>query len=99
MYKKLVYAFLISLITSACGSTSMDPEEKSRRISKFIKDLSINAAWLEKKNRLNGEWERVALFYGYVDDYSACEEVKLLLLAPSQYDSEFRCTFEVGDKD
>jgi hypothetical protein len=46
------------------------------------------AAWLEVGNFM-GEWERVALIYGYWDDFEGCTDIANALAA--RYTREYRC--------
>ncbi len=46
------------------------------------------AAYLETVN-LMGEWERLALVYGYWDDYEGCTEIANAL--GERYTREYRC--------
>jgi len=46
------------------------------------------AAWLEVGN-VFGEWERVALIYGFWDDFEGCTDIANALAA--RYTREYRC--------
>ena len=45
-------------------------------------------AWLEVLN-VFGEWERVALVFGYFDDYSGCKDIADAL--HDKFQREYRC--------
>jgi hypothetical protein len=82
-------AILVPIFLSACEETPAD------RIKKFETRVAANRLgsstdyWLVKNNRL-GNWERVALVFGFADDRRVCEE--LLDLYARRYPSErYRC--------
>ena len=56
-------------------------------------DTSYPAYWLEKKTF--GQWERVALVFGYIDDKDVCEEWAAWRRS-KYYLDEHRCSELVG---
>jgi len=82
-------AILVPIFLSACEETPTD------RIKKFESRVAANRLgsstdyWIVKYNIL-GNWEKVALVFGFADDRSFCEE--LLDLYARRHPSErYRC--------
>jgi len=92
----LIGIFLI-IGTTGCAKR-LDPAEQDKTIQNLLRDKGIDGAWLEKRSNMSGEWDRVALIYGYVDDYEACEEIQYMYLV--KYPAlQYRCVPELGKKD
>ncbi len=62
------------------------------QFAQHVRDLKVGEGpdcWLEIKNAF-GEWEKIALIFGYMDDFEACEE--FAKLARGEFKSrEYRC--------
>ncbi|MBY9066099.1 hypothetical protein K1X12_04265 [Hyphomonas sp. WL0036] len=82
------YPVLALLIASAC---SADLDAQQAKLDNFVAGNQIGSSndyWLEMFN-LAGEWERVALIYGYFEDYSGCSDIADALM--KEYSREYRC--------
>ena len=80
---------IVSLALLAGCSDDLDAQQ--RTLDRFADRNQIGSSedyWLEMLN-LAGEWERVALVYGYYDDFSGCSDIARLLM--SDYDRVYRC--------
>lgn len=71
-----------------------DIEQDERNLQRFIESSEFGAdqfggpVYLEKSTVAG--WARVALFFGYVDDYAGCEEA-VVALEKTLNLAEFRC--------
>lgn len=89
----------VSLIIGTTGCAKrLDPAEQDTVIQDIVRKKGIDGAWLEKRSNMTGNWDRVALIYGYVDDYESCEEIQYMYLA--KYPTlQYRCVPELGKTD
>ncbi len=71
-------AFLVAALLVGCSGGDDPTPPKSDK----------PAAWLELFNAM-GEWERVALIYGYWDDYEGCMDIRNALTA--KFERQYRC--------
>ena len=46
--------------------------------------------YLEKSDMFTGEWTRVAMMFGYYDNYDACTEIKIAIMQKYPQ-TTFRC--------
>ena len=67
----------------------------AERLTKFIQEKPIGQSdtWLEKQSLMSGEWDRIVLIFGYMDDSEACQEVRELL-ALKYPEHRYRCVPE-----
>lgn len=85
-----IFSILLTLMAAAACGGNLDNQQS--RLDKFVASHQVGASndyWLEVFN-LAGEWERVALIYGYFDDYSGCSDVANALM--KEYSRQYRCT-------
>jgi hypothetical protein len=46
---------------------------------------------LNKSNRENGDWERIGTFYGFANNYAACDEIaKILNNHPDEFSGQIK---------
>lgn len=88
LFRLLSVLALFGMLAACDGSL----DAQQNRLDNFVASHQIGAAndyWLEMFN-LAGEWERVALIYGYFDDYSGCYDIANALM--KEYSRQYRCT-------
>lgn len=66
---------IIAVLLVACGTNAETWDRKHERFARAIESHAFaeRAIWLQKQTAPN-EWTSVALFYGYVDNFAACDE-------------------------
>jgi hypothetical protein len=72
-----VFSGMAILTSSGCGDSY---EKQVDRLEKHVQNDKIGGStdhWLVKGS--TGEMDRVALFFGYMDDFAACHEVATML--------------------
>jgi len=87
MTRSILFSALIAL--AGCRSSY---EEQSDALTKYAAKHRIGGSpdfFLVKRNIL-GEWEKVALIYGFAPDYDFCEEVAHMYMAKYP-DSAYAC--------
>ena len=93
---QLISVILVAACLAGCAGTVQTQTQAAVPLGAEYVDLdgaAYPAYWLEE--RINGQWERVALVFGYVDDGDVCEE--WAAWRRSKYDlDEYRCSEVVG---
>jgi hypothetical protein len=90
MARAILLVAVLAFTLSACEET--DSEMKS--LEAVIQSVRIGASpgsdqWMEFKNSA-GEWERVALVFGYWDDYEGCKDI-IDIVGKVNYARQYRC--------
>ncbi|MEX2166441.1 MAG: hypothetical protein WD852_05395 [Methyloceanibacter sp.] len=87
---KQILPVMAALVTlSGCGEAYDRQIKTLETVIQWIQVGNSNDYWLEMKNALN-QWERVALVFGYWDDYEGCKDI-IRLLGEENYAREYRC--------
>ncbi len=71
---------------------SSDPSEQTKAFEKKVSKNRIGSGadvWIEKFN-FGSEWEKTALVFGYIDDWSFCQDVVTLYMQKYPVD-RYRC--------
>ena len=87
MARAFLLVAVVASTLSACGGY----ESQIKRLEAAIRWLQVghsNDYWMEVKN-FEGNWERVALVFGYWDDYEGCQEIIGIL--GKNYARHYRC--------
>lgn len=69
-------------IALALGACSEDLDKQHQRLAKHVRENKIGSSqdfWLVKHNMF-GEFERVGLIFGFMDDREFCEEISALYM-------------------
>jgi hypothetical protein len=88
--KMALISAAVAVGLSGCGDSY---DTKVSTLSTLLQWMQIGKSrdqWLEKKNFISGEWEKVALMFGYWDDNSACTEI-VGALGESYPQWQYRC--------
>lgn len=89
----LIAALSCALLSlAACDSRDDAEVTNSKGLQTFVANHRVGSAadqWVEIKN-MSGEWERVGLIFGYVDDYDECTKA-IGGLKKVNYAREYRC--------
>ena len=77
MLNILWYLFMFSILQTIVGCDETYDNQLSKLQSSVSKNKigSSQDVWLEKHNLLAPQWDKVSLIFGYVDDYSGCEDI------------------------
>lgn len=87
---KVVLAMVVVMMTlAACGETYDRQMSALETAVRWIKVGHSNDYWMEMKNAM-GEWERLALVFGYWNDYEGCQDI-IEVLGKKNYAREYRC--------
>jgi len=81
------------LIATALGLASCDYDTEVSTLATLLTWMQVGSSqdqWLEQKSRVTNEWDRVALIFGYADDFDACSDMVDGLLAKAPR-SQYRC--------
>lgn len=89
--KRLLPALVLPLALVGCAKKESFVDGAAR-LTKFVQETPIGQSdsWLEKQSLMTGEWDRIVLVFGYVDDYEACQELRDLLSAKYP-EHRYRC--------
>jgi hypothetical protein len=89
-FKRLGLLLAVAVALSACGDNY---DSKVRTLSTLMQWMQIGGSqdqWLQKQNLFDGIWDKVALIFGYGDDYDACTEI-VGALRQSYPQWQYRC--------
>ena len=89
MARVILLVAALSIALSGCGGSYERQIKTLEAVIRWIQVGNSNDYWLEMKNAL-GQWERVALVFGYWDDYEGCKDI-IRLLGKENYAREYRC--------
>jgi siroheme synthase (precorrin-2 oxidase/ferrochelatase) len=84
-----IIASTAALLIVACDS---DYSEQVDNLSHFVEGQQLGLApdiWLEQKSRVVDEWDRVALVFGYMQDFEACTRIAEFLARTDE--RHYRC--------
>ena len=83
------WAFLLAFL-AACDNSYAD---RVAALESFVREAAMGSSadyWLEKNNAF-GEWERVALVFGYINDSQGCADFAAAHKAMFPAD-DYRCS-------
>lgn len=84
-------SFFVGLLLASCNQAGeVDGYEG---LVKQVERGSVGSAtdqWIEMLN-MSGEWERIGLIFGYMDDYSECMKA-IAGLKAENFAREYRCS-------
>lgn len=91
---RVLIAAVVTVATglSACNSSRSDDVDNLEAFETFVAKHRVGRDadhWIEMKN-MSGEWERVGLVFGYLDDYDECGKA-IGGLKKVNYAREYRC--------
>ncbi len=81
------------LVATTLGLAAGDNDTEVKTLDTLLTWIQVGSSqdqWLEHKSRLSNEWDRVALVFGYVDDFEACSDVVDGLIA-TYPKARYRC--------
>lgn len=82
---------ILLVFVGACGEATYDKRVDAIADEAAKGPIGLSADyWFEKHNSY-GEWERVALIFGYGDDYDGCTSIATAYKASFPAD-EYRCS-------
>ncbi len=85
-------ALILVLLSLATTAWAGDPEEDIKHWDRFVSRNPYGSSkdqWIEKYNAL-GQWEKVGIVFGFMDDYEFCDDVIKMYMARYPTD-RYRC--------
>lgn len=87
--RKTLFGCVLCLILAGCSDSL---EDQHANLENFVKSHKIGSSsdmWLMKHNAF-GDWEKVTLIFGFMDDGEFCEDIAQLYMGKYPLD-KFRC--------